>query len=1039
MNKLVKKLAAGVLAAVMTCTAMVIPTSAAVTSKNIGALLDSYSAADGTFTLTSSSRIFIASTSEPTDDLLQTSQLLHRQFREMFPLLADAELVWGPQSYVRSGDIVLVIVSDIAAEGYELNVSDAAVVYASDTDGLIYGANMLMKFLLNSTTLSGFIAADAPDTKERAVQLDVARKYYTVEWICNFIRQMSWMGYNSLTLHFSEDGGFRADFWDPTYYNANYNPENDFSWLCGSHIQSWVKDPYRDDPDAGKYLTTAELIEIINVAKEYHIDIVPSFDSPAHMDYISWKFEQNYKENTSYSFTYNGTTYYASSNKGCINYTDTTGYSSPKWPYYTTVNIKSDMAKAFVFAIYEDIADFFKEYAGSVDFAIGADEVNLSSSYGPLWSYSDFPGYINELNRILNAKGYTCRMYNDFIGSTTYNQSSSEKAIYSFDPNIEIMYWNSDFNPSTGKWTDPTWHVKFFWETNTGTSDNWGDGGRTMYNCIQTNCYYVLRIGTSGSHLDARDPDNRNWTFYHSNEEDIYNEWYPADISEKGVYTENAADVPAEQLGGAYFLIWNDYAALNTEAEVWNGAKDSVGQNLTYYIFDRMASNIIKMWNADVNSTVNYDDFAAVRDAVYRFRTSTPNHFPGFTGCSKDAELPDAVVPERSYLADHSALIEALKNKISNDDNTYTADSYADYEEAYAAAEEVCADYGATEEEVAEAVENLQAAAKALKYEYVADHTALTEALKNKISNADGTYTAASYAVYENAYTAAEKLNADYKATEAEMNAAIKALQDAKNALKEAEEGEEVLPEFYFTLVMTSEGGDVIEEGKITALSDSTDTIEYYLPSITGYSFLKAVNGTKVYTFTPLASNDGSGFIKGSVKHGDVVCVLYADTPNSNHLKNLIANAYTDASAYTSESWDAYAGALTNAQAALSSATQAPINAAAAALIEAGNNLVAADVEAVEIISIMPLSKSVAKGKNVNLRVTTSPNADKITIDGQTIKLCTSKIQTLSSGDTVKVWVVSVSVGKTTGSITYTLNAAAGTASVSDTYTITVK
>lgn len=529
------------------------------------------------------------------------------------------------------------------SEGYALDVSDRAVITYSDADGLLYGMNSLMKFFIvdGDMYLPGFTASDAPDTKERTVMLDIGRKYYTKEWICNFVKQISWMGYNTIELHFSEDGGFRADFWDEAYYTDSYHPQNDFSWLCGSHVQSWVKDPYRNDPDANKYLTTEELVEVLRTAKEYHIDVIPSFDSPAHMDYITWKFEQNYKENNQYSFVYAGKTYLASATNGCINYTNITGAATPTWPCYTAMDItEGTMSRAFVFALYSDIADFFKEYAGSTDFSIGGDEVNLTGSataYPRTWGYEKFPEYINSLNRMLNGKGYTCRMFNDFIGSTTYNQKNS-KAVYDFDDNIEIMYWNSDFNPTSGIYDEKIWHAYFFWEDNNGGNKDWGDGNRIMYNCIQTNCYYVLRIGTSGSNKDARNPLNRNWTFYHSTEDSIYEEWYPADISEHGVYSENAIDVDAEHLGGAYFLIWNDYASLNTESEVWNGAQDSIdATGNVYSLFNRMYSNIIKMWNSDINKTVDYNAFAAVRDQI-----STSNYFPGYTSCSAPAVLPEA-------------------------------------------------------------------------------------------------------------------------------------------------------------------------------------------------------------------------------------------------------------------------------------------------------------------------------------------------------------------------------------------------------------
>ncbi len=757
-------------------------------------VVDSYTEKSGTFTLTPASRIFIISETEPSGELLQTATLIQKQFQENY-IFKDTliNMVWGPESYIRSGDIALKFTTSasVGSEGYILDVTDKAIVTAKDMRGLIYGSNMILKCMryLNSNSVSGFTASDTPDTKQRAVMLDTGRKYYTAEWIKNFIRQMSWMGYNAIELHFSEDGGFRADFWDPAYYTDNYSPENDFTWLCGSHVQSWVKDPYRTDPDANKYLTTKEMVEILEVAKEYHIDVIPSFDSPAHMDYITWKFERNYNSNTSYSFTYDGTTYKASSTKGCINYTGRTGDSTPTWPYYTTIDITDGtMSKAFVFALYEDIADFFKEYAGSTDFSIGADEVNLSSSYSPKWSYSQFPGYVNELNRMLNEKGYTCRIFNDFIGSTTYNYNGG-KAKYTFDSNIEIMYWNSDFDPNTGKWSEPIWHVKFFWENNTGSTENWGDGGRTLYNCIQTNTYYVLRVAASNvgtyANMDARNPENRNWTFYHSTESDIYNEWYPTNISEIGQYKEDAADVPAAQLGGAYFLIWNDYAALNTEAEVWNGVDDNAPnkgtQTYHYSLFNRMWSNSIKMWNSDVNSSVDYSNFASIRNSY--------GYFPLYVACSAPATTPNVKAITKAYLADHSALETAVKTKISNANGLYTAESYSAYETAYNNAVSVNSNYGATAEEISAALTQLNNAKSNLKEIVIINKTELQAAVDNAITE-KGDYTNETWAVYVEALNSARNVLNDENATQEQINNALSLYNEAKSALAIYKEGD---------------------------------------------------------------------------------------------------------------------------------------------------------------------------------------------------------------------------------------------------------
>lgn len=907
---------------------------------NLGKLLDLYQPQNGTsFTLDDSSRFYIVSDTEPAGSLLQTVQLVQRQFAaDSRPSKKVLPIVWGPADWAKTGDIVVYLNtgSGIGVDGYQLDVSATAKVTASDTDGLLYGLNMLHKYFrtAGSNTLSGFIAADTPDTKERTVMLDCARKYLTKDWICNFIKEMSWMGYNTLELHFSEDGGFRADFWDPEYYKGSFQPANDFSWICGSHVQSWVKDPYRNDPDAGKYLTTAELVEILNTAKDYHIAVIPSFDSPAHMDYLTWKFEQNYKSNPNYSFksSYDGKTYTASSVNGCINYTGTTGASSPT-SYYTTIAIKQDVAKAFVFQLYSDIADFFKEYAGSTDFSIGADEVNLNNSN---WSYSDFPGYVNDLNRMLNKKGYTCRMFNDFIGSTTYNKSGDQKK-YTFDSNIEILYWNSDFNPNTGSWPEGIWHVQFFW------NPSYGDGGRTLYNCIQTNCYYVLRVVNGGSFdgMDARDPNNRNWTFYHSTEKDIYNEWYPADISEKGVYTEDAADVPDANLGGAYFLIWNDYASVSTQDQMWQGAPAAGNSSGTYYLLNRMWSNIIKMWNSDVNNTVSFTDFKTVRNSF--------GYFPGYIAPSTAANLPKATAPTKATLADHSALTSALANKKSGDG--YTADSYAAYEKAYNNAQSVNANDGATEAELTAALNNLNAAESNL----------------------------------------------------------VRVVSPMSVVLKTTVNGEE-------KTIAT----------KPLAVEDGASTFSIYLAPLTGYQYERAEGAT----FVPLASGDGSGFLRGEVGSGTSVTVWYKNTPSLDRLNSLVAESESAQGSYTDASWQVYQNALSAAQTftVSNTTTQADVDAVVATLEQARSKLVAGS-DATKVIEVVKLAASTPVGKQIALKITTTPNVEELSVEGVTMTLCTGKVQTLNTGKTVKIWLVYIPA-TTAGKYTYTIYAGSASAQV---------
>lgn len=676
--------------------AFVVPSQAADTA-NLGKIVDYFQANSNTLTLNANSRFFLES--EPTGELLQTLQLAQRQFAaDGIPTTKPMDIVWGDTRMLRSGDIYITLVendSEIGTEGYKIVAQNYATVTAEDVDGLLYGLNMLQKHFRNgkSNSIKGFTTYDTPDTKERTAQLDCARKYLTAEYICNFVKEMSWMGYNTLQLHFSEDGGFRADLWDPAYYvEGHYKPENDFTWLCGSKTQYWTHKStltgvdYREDPDEGSHLSTADLIDIINTCKEYHIDIIPSFDSPAHMDYLTWKFEQHYKSNTSYSFKYNGETFKASTTSGCINYVGAVNQSAPNGSY-TTMDIRDTvrgrMSQAFVLSIYKDMADFFRYYAGSTKFNIGADEVGLSRTGA--WTYDLFPGYINKVNKLLNDRGYTSRMFNDFIKMDFINQ---------FDDNIEILYWNSPYNSIDG-----TANANAVPSVSSLEND-----GRTLYNCINQHTYYVLRINDSQG--DARSKTCYQWEFYGSDEESIYNDWFPNNIRKKGKYTEPDAIVPTAKLGGAYFLTWHDYAAVNTETEIWNGVKDNAKKTgEVYSLRKRMWSNITKMWNHDINSTLNFTSFGAIRDTLGDFpglQTDTYSH----ARYANATTLPAATAPIQ--LADHTVLTEALANKISK--GSYSDETYNDYLTAYNAALLINNNNAASAEELGQALADLKTA-----------------------------------------------------------------------------------------------------------------------------------------------------------------------------------------------------------------------------------------------------------------------------------------------------------------------------------------
>ncbi len=575
------------------------------------------------YQLTEKTRLYIVSETTPSEELLDTIRLVQSQFA------ADGytmDVVWGKESNAETGDILIKENATCTAEQYKLTVTDSALIEASDMRGFLYGLNALQKHFrmasdyieANPTTsrtpdtIKGFVITDAPDTAERTVHLDCGRKYFTKEWICNYIREMSWMGYNALELHFSEDGGFRIDFWDNTTDFVSPTG-NDFSWVCGGHKPSFNTQADDAGYDYTQYLTAAEVKEICEVAKQYHIDIIPSFDTPAH---VSWLTTAYNKQGDS-TFRYDGTQYTLPS---VINYRNSYSLDNS-----ACLQLGNDNVQKFAFAMYTDIAAFFKQYAGSTEFNICGDEVVLSDKATDGWDYADFVDYVNNLNTLLKDQGYKVRMYNDFAHRDDY-ASKASRTVADLASDIEIIFWDGPDSSTAA--------IK--------SAAHWVNDSRNIYSGNQYWTYYVLhRMDNPASktwlsengywNMDTRNPACDIMCYTRNGEDAVYAEWDPTVLYD---YGKTAYTYSGSQLAGGYFMIWCNYAALNTEVEMWDNVTD-VYHSQVYSLRERMWSNAIKQWNTDVDSTVTFADFEKARDYM--------GDFPGLDesagGISRPAKL----------------------------------------------------------------------------------------------------------------------------------------------------------------------------------------------------------------------------------------------------------------------------------------------------------------------------------------------------------------------------------------------------------------
>ncbi|MBR6825613.1 MAG: family 20 glycosylhydrolase, partial [Oscillospiraceae bacterium] len=455
-------------------------------------LTSSYEKGTGKFTLKKSARIYAVG-AEAQSPILEWADFFAQQFAGAgLPSDDMMKVAGGALEDSKKGDILLVLDEGLEEDAYELCVDKEHIsISGGSRRGLMYGVFMLIKaFRTNgSRTLKACTITDTPDAGERVVMLDCGRKYYTKDWICNFIRQSAFMGYNAIELRFSEDQGTRFDIWDPEYYKTNVNG-NDFSWLCGGYVGSWVKWNYQEYEDMKMYLRASEIHEIMMVAKEYSIDVIPAFNGPGHCQYMCRSFEGN--STISLKYNYQGKTYSyrgVMDESGKLTTVAQMKETHPAADFTTiftgnhiTLDVTNPFGRNFALAVVEDYGRFFKQY-GCETIHIGGDEVRLhTNDYGSVdWADYVQPGYskydtcidyINEETALLKSMGYKVRAYNDFMDYVSDDPDYDQHLEY--DPDIELSYWVANYDLETA-----------------APLDHWL-GKRKIYNCMQNYCYYSL-------------------------------------------------------------------------------------------------------------------------------------------------------------------------------------------------------------------------------------------------------------------------------------------------------------------------------------------------------------------------------------------------------------------------------------------------------------------------------------------------------------------------------------------------------------------
>ena len=258
--------------------------------------------------------------------------------------------------------------------------------------------------------------------KKKIVSIDAGRKYFSPDQLKEIIDKAKHYGYTDLHLLVGNDGlRFMLDDMSLTVGDKTY-ASDDVKRAVENGTNAYYNDPN------GNHLTESQMTDLINYAKDKGIGLIPTVNSPGHMDAI-------------------------------LNAMKELGIEKPNFNYFgkesaRTVDLDNEKAVAFTKALIDKYAAYF---AGKSEiFNIGLDEYANDATDAKGWSvlqaykwypedgfpdkgYDKFIAYANDLARIVKSHGLKPMAFNDGI---YYN---SDTTFGTFDKDIIVSMW-------TGGW-----------------------------------------------------------------------------------------------------------------------------------------------------------------------------------------------------------------------------------------------------------------------------------------------------------------------------------------------------------------------------------------------------------------------------------------------------------------------------------------------------------------------------------------------------------------------------------------------------------
>lgn len=226
--------------------------------------LQQWKPAKGKLVLPESGKVIVSSDEE--EALKQSAEILVQDLKEMFGW--DYRVVTGKKE---KGAVFLTLGKPdetLGDEGYRMDIRNEVTIEAPTSKGVFWGTRTLLQMIYHqSEGLMKGRATDFPLYPNRGFMIDVGRKFFTMEYLRDYVKILSFYKLNELQVHLNDNGfvEFFDNDWNKTYAAFRLESER-YPGLT-------AKD--------GSY-TKAEFRDFQKMAATYGVNVIPEIDVPAH-------------------------------------------------------------------------------------------------------------------------------------------------------------------------------------------------------------------------------------------------------------------------------------------------------------------------------------------------------------------------------------------------------------------------------------------------------------------------------------------------------------------------------------------------------------------------------------------------------------------------------------------------------------------------------------------------------------------------------------------------------------------------------------